>query len=333
MSEERLFVLRLVQEGKVSAAEGAELIRALDGGEALPMAQSEWRIPDYERGRREPGWLGGLVESIMEHLPGDWTGGAPRQFVEEVAGEFGPGPVSLDLNTQNGRVDVATWAGPGFSLELGKKVWAQDEQEARTRAGQLVDVSSDKGRLSVRVRDGVRHAAIHIKLRVPVRPGYALTAVTTNGAIRLEGLDCATAAARSANGRIELAGVSAEELTADTVNGSVSITGGRHGRAGARSVNGSVVVATESRSGELNLGTTNGSIKCRVPRGARCSVEADTVMGSIRVEVPDMDGKVEGSFGSRRYQGRNGAAGTDPELRIHARATNGSISISESQGE
>jgi hypothetical protein len=55
MNEERLRILKMVEEGKVSAAEGAELLAALEkSGETAPGEKARWlrvRVQDLDTGK------------------------------------------------------------------------------------------------------------------------------------------------------------------------------------------------------------------------------------------------------------------------------------------
>jgi hypothetical protein len=119
-SEERIQILKMVQEGKISAEEAAQLLEALEEGEK-PQARGDSVIPDPQPLGRKPKWLRVRVT--------DSDSGRPRVNVRL--------PISM--------VNIGLKMGTKFSPEIE----GLDSQELvrmieAGEIGQIVDVQDDK---------------------------------------------------------------------------------------------------------------------------------------------------------------------------------------------
>jgi hypothetical protein len=142
---------------------------------------------------------------------------------------------------------------------------------------------------------------LNFNLRVP--RGVLLKAATTNGGIRCRDLNSIVDAATT-NGNVDVA--TSEWVSARTTNGGLTIAMGN-----------------AKWNGEVELVTTNGSVRASLPASAEFKVRAATTNGGIHTDFPVT---VVGSFGSRDLSGTVGAGGRD--LRVAT--TNGGIELRKS---
>jgi DUF4097 and DUF4098 domain-containing protein YvlB len=131
----------------------------------------------------------------------------------------------------------------------------------------------------------------------------------TRGKVRLE----------TTNGAVDVQDVTGD-VNAGTTNGGVSAVRVA-GAVKAETTNGAVDIdlTTLPSGSALSFESTNGGIHVRLPRGARLSVDAETVNGRVKSDFEVQGGKP----GKRSLRGDiNGGGG-----RLRIRTTNGGIEI------
>lgn len=347
--EERMAILQMVQEGKITAEEAVNLLKAVEAAErreweaANPNAESTGARPVGEA-RPEPsvgegkGLIrdGGLIsDELIKRLTGELLGlfGPGHRVEEDIEGEFaGDGPVRIEFATSNGRIDIKPWDGPGFKLHLIKSVRAANERAAEEAARDLAQISNVPGLLSVRMREGLHlNAGLTIEALLPRDRIGELNLRTSNGRVEVADIECEACTITTSNGRIVAEGVRAKSAKLRTSNGSISASG-LTGSVEAASSNGSITVALAGCDGDISLRTSNGSIRCRVPDDGNTGfdIEAGTTLGSITAEVPNLEIiDRDKTFGHNYLRARSANfAGLPRRVRVSARTSNGSITIS-----
>jgi hypothetical protein len=158
---------------------------------------------------------------------------------------------------------------------------------------------------------------VTVELVVEVPRGVAVDLATVNGGIDADGLDAAVVA-RSRNGGLAVTTRGAVDLA--TQNGGITL-GGAGGQVRAVTDNGGVradLVGVPAGA-RIELTTTNGSVRVRVPRGFAADVTASTTHGSIDVA----GARPRGRRGGVRLDTRLGAGGRALVLRT----VNGAIAL------
>lgn len=345
MQEERRMILEMLAEKKITAAEAAELLRALGvavepeaatapGPEVTGPVPPEAPPPAHSRS---------ILEDFLSKLDIDWSslplafGGEPYRYEDKYEGEFEPGdePVELDLQGRNGRVEVFAWDRDGWQVLVRKKVRAADEERAKERATAISTFESGPRRLYFKESEptvlGWGSFGVSIEVHVPWARTYALRATSANGRVVVEGLRCRTLVGKTANGKVALRDVSAAEAEARTANGSVLFEGSA-GNLECRTANG-VIDYIPRPCGETNadLSTANGSIRVKAVSSPDVGyrLEARTGFGGLNVGLPDFETEEqEKQFGRRHIIGRTaGFADKGSRISICARTTNGSIRV------
>lgn len=301
MEEERLMILKMVEDGKITSEEAAELLAALE-----THARTERELEDAElksdfgqhmealeeRVEKTAGGIEktatdfaerlerqitekvehvpSMIERIMEgiNLPGfiDLLGPG-HEFVEELTGEFAAeagSNIELDFQTRNGRIEVLGWDEAGYKLVLTKKVQAGSREEAEEVANKLVDVEqgADCLRIHWTKPSGTVRGGVHIKAYLPVGYLYQSELTSANGRIIVEGLNLDSAELSTSNGRIVCTRVRAGDIQARTSNGRVVLEG-VSGNVRARTSNGRIKLITSEieENVDFDLETSNGSVK------------------------------------------------------------------------
>jgi hypothetical protein len=353
--DEKMMILQMVQTGKISATEGAELLRAL-GAPRSAVTESEAPPidirtcpdnPDAEPvGRRVRASGGGThAPDFLANLDLSWLagmfggGGDVFKFEETYEGEFeaGAAEITLNLRAHNGRIELKTWDRPGYRIILTRRARGRDEEEARERSRQLGEIAIGSTTVTLRAEEApLSNTGISMEAWLPGDRKYQVSATSANGRVQAFGLLCGQCVLKTANGRIVAEGVQAERIDADTANGRIDL------KAVAPNIrcstsNGSVhldatgEIAAETFEGKYECRTSNGSIKVRLPDGQVAgAVEARTSVGSITAELPDFQYEVREKDFTRRYI-KGHTAGYDTASRriaITATTANGSITIS-----
>lgn len=316
--EERLMILQMVADKRISATEAAELLRALDNSVPAERPRPEGEAEHRERvvvvkrrghaghaGRPELpeppeppslSGLGGFIENIVERVGSVFADVVePRfEFPEERTGEWTADEVPIRVMTGNGRVEIKSWDRPGFKATITTKASGAKEEEARARARDAYMVTADGDRFELDARRGDNtwnNLAVHLTLMVPKGKRYLIEARTGNGKVELEELSASEARLNTGNGKICVIGGAHERVHVKTGNGSVEVSADVADLE-ASTGNGSVtVIPTGNRDQNLRLSTGNGSIEvetARLPDGFGLKVDAHTGMGSVNIGLPNL---------------------------------------------
>lgn len=317
--EERLMILQMVADKKISATEAAELLRALDGsapterprpgGETDPRERvaeikrpprppEPPRGPEFPRAPEPPvlSGLGGFIENIVERVGSVFSDVVePRyEFPEELTGEWAADQVPVRVMTGNGRVEIKGWDQPGYKATITVKANGATEEEARTRAKDAYTVSADENRFELDARRGDNtwnNIAVHLTLMVPKGKRYLVEARTGNGKVELDQLLTVESRVNTGNGRIRLIGGAHDRVHVKTGNGSVEVAADV-GDLEASTGNGSVTVTPAgNRDQNLRLSTGNGSLEIetsQLPSGFGLKLDAHTGMGTVNIGLPNL---------------------------------------------
>lgn len=341
--EERMAILQMVQEGKITAEEGVNLIKAIETAEQPELgAESSQPAPTGEEPagepRRDPIFTEGkgiVSDDLLKRLTGELLGlfGPSHRVEEDIEGEFASdGPVKIDFSTSNGHIEVRPWDGPGFKLHLIKSVKSGSDRSAEEAARELAQIDNVPGELTVRMRSGLSmFAGLSIEALLPRDRVAELNLRSSNGRIEVSDIDCPACTIVTSNGRIVAEGVSAKTAKLRTSNGSITASG-LTGSVEAGSSNGGISLTLADCEGEISLHTSNGSIRCHVPDDGVTGydIEARTMLGSITADVPNLEiVSQEKSFGQNHLRARSAdLASRQRQVKVTANTSNGSIGIS-----
>ena len=235
-----------------------------------------------------------------------WGWRGPNAHVCEVRTLTVPagGVLSVDAGP-NGSIQVTGENRRDVQVRATVHAWAYDEAEAE-RIASAVNVRSD-GALRAEGPDQRGRAGWSVDYEVVAPRDIDLTLETHNGSIavaRVRG----DLAFKAQNGSIDLDGV-AGNVRGRTTNGGVQadLTGDTWEGAG------------------LDLETTNGAVRLRIPEGYSARLETGTVNGGIDIDFPVT---VTGRIG-REFSTTLGGGGP----LVRAETTNGQVRISRDRGD
>jgi uncharacterized protein YndB with AHSA1/START domain len=235
-----------------------------------------------------------------------WGSRGPNAHVCEVRELTVPGGVALSVDAgQNGSIAVTGENRRDVQVRAIVHAWAYDEAEAE-RIASAVNVRSD-GVLRAEGPDQRGRTGWSVNYEVIAPRDIDLTLETRNGSIavaRVRG----DLAFKAQNGSIDLDGV-AGNVRGRTTNGGVQaeLTGD-----------------TWEGSG-LDLETTNGAVRLRIPEDYSARLETGTVNGGIDIDFPVT---VTGRIG-REFSTTLGDGGP----LVRAETTNGQVRISRDRGD
>ncbi len=308
---ERMAILRMLESGKITASEAAELLRAVGdtqgrGGFGAGARRTEWveraTARAAERGRRAAeSWARHADEMVTRAA--DLASRAAEQLGENVGKTFSTLPDVME------RAAKAGWGtfGPGFRFE--------DVVEGPLDGGEEgpagLDLEGWNGSITVRPSDGtgvrlVLRKTVHALSEDEARQVAAAVSAEIRGRevlVRRDGSAPAWPGAlaieaqlprgarwggvvRTGNGSIQVTGVQLHGLRVETSNGRVDLSATRGSDVEVLTSNGAI--GALGLGGRLDLRTSNGSISLEPsPDEDGSEVHAVTSNGSIDVHVPD----------------------------------------------
>ena len=352
MGEERMRILEMVRDGKITAEEGARLLEALQ-----PKGASAWQGAAGAAGRDDPlGSIGEVVTQAIKSM--DWRG-----LAGSFSGSWSNGPLN-GLEKKREResegwefLSLSDGDHGTFELRTGDEVVVEHE------GGSIEAVASDGApRLELEGEDlhdyGVyaarkdqrvvlachrtaQHARMpRLKLSLPRSApsvglrtgGGGLTAEgfavpvrlkTSGGSIRVREQRGASVDAKTSGGSIKVDGTP-ERIELHTSGGSITFEG-RTQAIDVKTSGGSIKIeGADLRTGEHSVKTSGGGVKIALTPESSVEVEAKTSAGHVSVDLPGAQGERSGSKVSPRYRGRyNGGA-----AQLHVSTSAGGVSIS-----
>ena len=306
MQEERRMILRMLEEGKITAEEAEALLNALGdapgGSEEEPQedpwvhlgkmgddiaskveAAAERFSRSLERTVREK------FTKLPEFLAKFPFGGSEetQEFTQVVRGPVGPGEVlPVDLSNVNGSIRLQGWSEDYYQLTVVQRVKGSDRELLRSRLFAVDwedDAVRDDFRLSV---PGFEDRSISLHLLVPETRTYEVKLVSKNGSLGVENLRGTTVHVKTANGSTELRSLQAGQIQGWADNGSCEMERVKAEKISHELHNGSYRLSMSAPA--VDLVTTNGSMKVKllnVHGSARYRLR--TTNGSVKVNLPE----------------------------------------------
>ena len=351
MQEERLLVLRMLEDGKITAEEAAELLKALDSAgsedeEEIESAGFDRTIERVEElaeragdmgekfaevvqnkahqlaeelereqemgGKRLTGWLEKLTQSGLGGLIG-LLGGPKYEFEDVIEGQFATsGPITLHLTTFNGRIVIQGCEGSDYSLRLVKTIRSEDEGKAQELAQHLMEVEQRADGLWVKPsQKSMQGCQAALYLTVPRELCYAVELNTYNGRIVMNEFEATDVVAKTANGRIEALKLKAQSMILKTANGRIEVDAACPS-VEAHTSNGRITVRPRPGRSDYRLKTYNGSIYALLDVDAKAAYALEASTQNGKIVTGGLAGLVY-SVDERKKAGRK---------RIAARSQN-----------
>jgi DUF4097 and DUF4098 domain-containing protein YvlB len=336
MSEETIRILRLLEEGKITAPEAESLLRALrrEKLEEEPVVLQQEprphrRIIGRHAGRtmrphrimaevmREvnPGQIvAQVLSSVRDHISEDLASAGIGPHAVETPEEFSVDPEGIKrISLVNFRGDVeVTGASQGpIVVRARKKSWGPELELAQDRAESIkVTHTRLDETLNIRVEGGPwlkkRHSRVDFSLSLPAAIDLEIS--DTAGDIDISGMQ-SDLSLKTTSGDIAVSGSSGGAVIS-SMQGEVSVedfSGGLlkveavHGDIEARKVKGTIELKTVS--GDISLEEASGTIELK---SMNADLSLESVSGDIVVNTVSGDIEIEGGSGTVQAQASNG---------------------------
>ena len=173
-------------------------------------------------------------------------------------------PLNVDADP-NGGIMVHGWDGPNVRVRVKVQAWAATAEKAAARA-QRITVATANSTLRAADPEGDKDWSVSYEIFVPRTTALALN--TVNGGISLDNLNSAITFATT-NGGIDLVNLGGQ-VKGETTNGGVNIT----------------LSGSKWEGKGLDVTTTNGGIRWKLPQSYSAQLYTSTNMGGIRTKLP-----------------------------------------------
>jgi hypothetical protein len=317
MSQRRIQILQLLEEGKVTADEATLLLKAPLTNVATPAitapgSQSTSGDAQGAAKFRLGDWLQQLIavtvkQKVEEAF--DWT--LDRAGIETLA-----------VQTINGAVTYTGAAQNEITIHAHKVVKAPDQASAEAFARQVeIRIEPQAGvlRIYADYPRPPRNVEVQVTFAIHGPRAINITAQSTNGHVAVTGVE-GEVHAQSTNGEVQLQDV-AGWIEGKSTNGNVhaeqlTLTAASH----FTSQNGALVINVQQGQTPLTATTVNGSIRLTLPANYAGQIDARTHNGCIRSDFPTR----------ATEQARNrlvGALGAGGEALLKLRSQNGNVTL------
>jgi DUF4097 and DUF4098 domain-containing protein YvlB len=197
---------------------------------------------------------------------GFWRGWRTSGHACEVRDITVPSRETLAVDAANGGINVTGADRGDVSIRATVHAWAEDEAAARAVLGEIVLETNDVIRASGPAQRGRVGWSVSYDIAAPRETDLDLD--TVNGSIAITNLR-GDLEFDATNGAVKLEGV-AGNVRGATVNGGVEVT----------------LTGARWDGDALDVRTTNGGVRLRVPEGYSARLETHTVNGGTNIDFP-----------------------------------------------
>jgi len=363
MSEEKLRILKMLEEGKITAQEAENLLRALGDPPEEPFGFHEgfgrhfhekMRGRMYARmARADPGRIvaevmrevnpGKIVADIMSSVGGaihdldfEFPGRDRKKAEEEQTLSF-QNVKHLDLANLRGDVTIIGSRIPedGCRIRADKTAWGEDEEEARERLKNVqVSAQQDGEFLKLKVEGGPWTRKLHaqVDFEIEIQASCDLTVNIAKGDLSVKGVSGGIGL-KAASGDIDLRDCSGK-ADLSTANGDLTIASFTGEDLSAATINGDI--EAEDVAAQVALSSVSGDIRAKeISNGV---LKVSSVSGSISleefhnqaVEVQSQSGDVE-ILGGPSPEVKTSTVSGDIQAELASRE--GNIAIRSTSGD
>ena len=315
MNEERKRILKMVEEGKVTAEEAFNLLSELEKANqsveqkqaeivnelstAVKFDQSKKEETMHQRFQSTKDKIFDFVDSAFKKIKDfDLDFNFGRSI--EISHIFHQADVNLkdiDLDIANGTLKIVPWDQKDVRIECYAKVYRVENQD-QARENFLKDVMFAIEGQRLRFTTQQKWMKVDAVVYVPQAQYEKVRVRIFNGSIQGDKLAIENFRVKTANGKIDLSEISGKKLEAETANGHIKVRRSQIDDIEAETINGAIKIDGDYQYVETQ--TFNGNLTTYL-RGDRCqSITAQATTGSIDLFIPEglaVSGEVKSNLG------------------------------------
>lgn len=300
MGEEQKMILKMIEDGKITAEEGLALLKELEKSTEKDLPSTEVKAnrneeTEFEGTYNQPSFTDRFVEFIdtavkkVKDFDIDFNFG-PSEEIEQIFQHREQQVTEVDVSIENGSLTFIPWEERDVRVECKVKVYKlKDEEEARKEFMKKVKFEVEGGTLSF--KSPAKTMKVNTVVYVPQHEYTNVKLYTFNGQIDVGTITTQSLEAKTVSGRLTFTKLDSKKVILETVNGKISINQLISEHTEAKTVNGSVLV--NGSGGKVVVETLNGSIKYSLTETLETSATFKTTTGSIHLTIPE-EMKTEG---------------------------------------
>ncbi|MED4071312.1 DUF4097 family beta strand repeat-containing protein [Priestia endophytica] len=312
MENQRKQLLKMIEEGRISAEEAFKLLEAMEREEKEAKQKEEKAVevspfldekafqkeePPRERDLKKKvfSFLDQTVKKIKD-TDLDFNFGTSYD-VNQIFQHSDVEVSSLDLDIANGNVTIEPWSQNEVRIECSAKVYkVNSQEEAKKLFSQETIFSTEEGK----IRFNVQNKGIKVKahLFIPNVEYNEIILRTFNGPIVGKDLKIGNLKAKTANGSLSFENIRGEKGEFETVHGALSLQNISLNKCEGETINGAINLRGEAR--HVDLQTFNGSIEQYLIQPSQY-VFLKSTAGSIKTFFAPgafIDGSIRSNFGN-----------------------------------
>lgn len=315
MNEDKKRILKMVEEGKVSAEEAFDLLEELEKATQTSEQRQEEIVHElstavkFDEAKKED-TVHQKFQSTKEKIF-EFVDSALKKIKDfdldlnfgqsvEISHIFHQGDVLLkemDFDLANGSLRLVPWSQNDVRIECHAKVYRVENQE-QARQNFLKDIIFAIEGQKLRFTTQQKWMKVEAVAYIPQVQYEKARVRIFNGSIQGDKLEVGSFRVKTANGKIDLSEVTGRKLEAETANGHIKIWHSEVDDLEAETINGAVKLDGDFQSVETQ--SFNGNLTTNL-NGTRCkSLTARATTGSIDIYVPEgssVSGEVKSNLG------------------------------------
>jgi DUF4097 and DUF4098 domain-containing protein YvlB len=301
MQEERKMVLKLIDDGKITAEEGVALLKELGDQERQATADKKTEPNtylsnhvDWGNGREHRGKynqtsftnrFSDFIEQTFQKIKEfdlDLNFGHSVE-VDHIFQHRDSHISKIDIAIENGSVHFVPWDESDVRVECKVKVYHEKEIEA-ARKYFLDEVSFGVADQKLQFKSQEKSLKVTAIIFVPRQNFEEVSLFTFNGNVSGEDISANKLKAKTVNGRISFDKLSGQTISLETVNGSISVDKLVAEKSEAKTIHGTINLG--ATGGQVDVETFNGTIKYKLIEAVKSKAYLKTTTGSIEITVP-----------------------------------------------
>lgn len=334
LEEERKLILKMIDEGKISAEDGVKLLEALNdptdtGDRSQKQAgqssetttttslstkvnweegNKQWDKWNETRSEREkkPDFASMFTEFIdsafqkIKEFDLDFNFG-PYEEIHHIFQHKNLQEKRIDVALENGSIDVKPWKENDVKIECQVKMYrGNSSEEARREFLKETVFETDDNEL--RFYTKTKAMKMKATMYVPEKSYDRLHMYTFNGHLTLDDVHAEKVLGKAMNGSVTFNNLEADTVEGETVNGAITIQNGAYDTVYLKTISGSIHF--NAKVEDVEAESVNGTINSTFSLEEDGKAKLSTVTGSIIANVPPhikTEGYLSTSVGNIHY--------------------------------